>query len=421
MPSRVQWSLALILGATLLSLTLALRTRPFVNPDERLHVEAFRYFAGHLWPPDLNSGELLYDSFGASKVYAREIVYAILGPPGRLLEAAIGAGNPALAFRLLNVALLPVTLGALLAVTSRIVPAAAIAVVFAALPQLLYVFSYANSDAWALMLSVLLFAKALQLAEKQAPWPLGDTAMLGALSGLLIASKDNFLFALVLPGVLLGPRIVAAAGRRGLLLLLFLIALFPAPYKVIFPATQPDFAGATWRMSEERAAPGFKPSDPYLASLPPGHDTAWDVLFQHKFAVRTAQSAWGVYGHMNVFHAQGVYVFVAGLVLLNVALTLRTALQKWRQLALELRRLLLVAPCVIAANFLLSLRWSAEIFYQPQGRYLFSSLLPAALLLVGTLNHEKALKRVRLASAALALMLCAWSLLFLALPRLGFK
>jgi len=419
MRSRTRWSVALIVAATLLSLTIALKTRPFVHPDERLHVEAFRYFAAHLWPPDLNSGELLYDSFGTSKVYARDIVYTILGWPGRLVESAIGAANPTLAFRLLNVALLPLTLGALLAVSSRIAPAAAVAIVLASIPQLLYVFSYSNSDAWAVMLSVLLFAKALQLAEKEGPWPLGDTAILGALTGLLLASKDNFLFALVLPGILLAPRVAARAGKRGLVLLVLLIALFPAPYKIVYPRTQPDFAGATWRMSEERAAPGFKPSDPSRASLLPGVNTAWDVLVQTKFAVRTAQSAWGAYGHMKVFHAKGVYLFVAGLVLLNVALAGRTARQKWTQLPAELRRLLMAAPCVIVANLALSLRWSVDVFYQPQGRYLFPSLLPAALLLVGTLAHEDTVLSVRLASAGLALGLAAWSLLFLALPRLG--
>ena len=73
----------------------------------------------------------------------------------------------------------------------------------------------------------------------------------------------------------------------------------------------------------------------------------------------------------------------------------------------------------IAANFLLSLRWSVVFSYQPQGRYLFPSLLPAALLLIGTFAYEDKLRRVRLASAGLALTLSAWSLLFLALPRLG--
>ena len=82
----------------------------------------------------------------------------------------------------------------------------------------------------------------------------------------------------MLPGILLAPRVAARAGKRGLVLLVLLIALFPAPYKIVYPRTQPDFAGATWRMSEERAAPGFKPSDPSRASLPPGDDTAWDVL-----------------------------------------------------------------------------------------------------------------------------------------------
>jgi hypothetical protein len=415
---RPTWKVALLVGATLLSLTIALATRPFVHPDERLHVEAFRYYATHAWPPDLNSSALVYDSYGTSKVYAREIVYTILGPPGRLAGSALGRAHPALAFRLLNVALLPLALAALLRVRSRIVPAGAIAVVIASLPQVLYVFGYANSDAWAVFLSILLFAQTLRLADAAAPWPLPEMALLGGLTGLLLASKDNFLLALALPAVLLAPRI-AAAGRRGLVLFFLLAALIPAPYKIVYPLTQPDFAGATWRMSEERAAPGFKPSDPSRASLPPAGDSAWDVLVHGDFAVRTAQSLWGVYGHMNVFHAKGVYVGVGLLALLNVALTARTAWRRWTDLPAELRRLLLAAPCVMLANFVLSLRWAVEVFYQPQGRYLFPALIPAALLLVGTLAHEDSGRRARVASAGLALALAAWSLLFLALPALA--
>lgn len=394
-------------------------TRPFVHPDERLHFEAFRYFAAHAWPPDLNSSALVYDSYGTSKVYAREIVYALLGRLGRLFEGALGAAHPVLAYRLLSVVLLPFALAALLRVRSRIVTPGAFALVLAAVPQVLYVFGYANSDAWAVFLSVLLFAQALRLAEAAAPWPLGQTALLGVLTGLLLASKDNFLFALALPAVLVAPRILAGAGGRGVVLFLLLATLFPAPYKVIYPLTQPDFAGATWRMSEERAAPGFKPSDPNRAVLSPAGDSAWDVLVHGEFAVRSAQSAWGVYGHMNVFHSRAVYAGVAGLVLLNLALTAATARRRWSELPSDLRRLLLAAPLVILANFALSLRWSVDVFYQPQGRYLFPSLLPAALLLAGTLAHEGPQRRVRFASALLALALAACSLLGLAIPRLG--
>lgn len=395
-------------------------TRPYSHPDERLHVEAFRYFAAHAWPPDLNSSQLLYDPYGTSKVYAREIVYTILGPFGRLVETVVGTPHPTIAFRLLNVALLPLALGALLRLRSAILPSGAVAVVFASVPQVLYVFAYANSDAWAVALSVLLFAQALRLAGSQPRWPLHQTAILGALTGLLLASKDNFLLALALPAILLVPRISAGAGRRGLLLFVLLAALPPLPFKIVYPLTQPDFAGATWRMAEERAEPSFKPSDPTRAGTSTGGGSALEMLQDGEFLVRSAQSAWGVYGHMDVFHAKGVYAGVAALVLLNLGLTAFAARRGWSDLPPALRQLLVAAPFVILLNLALSLRWSAEIYYQPQGRYLFPSLVPGALLLAGTVGREGVrTRRLRIASAGLALALAAWSLLFLALPRLS--
>jgi hypothetical protein len=411
---------ALVAGASVVSLAIAVGTRAYAHPDERLHVEAFRYFAEHAWPPDLNADGLVYDPYGTSKVYAREIAYTLLGPVGRGLEAALGLTHPALGFRLLSVALLPVTLLALLRAPAAIVPAPAFAVVLAAVPQVLYAFGGANTEAWAVCMSVLLFAHSLRLAAVEGAWPLREAALLGVLTGLLLASKDNFLFALALPAAVLVPR-ARQAGTRGLLLLVLLAALIPAPYKVAYPLSQPDFAGATWRMSEERAAPGFKPSDPSRAGLPPGGDSAWGVLFHSAFLVRTAQSLWGAYGHMSVFHHPGVYVAAGALALLNLGLTLRTARRRWPGLPVGLRRLLLAAPVVIVANLALSLRWSTEIYFQPQGRYLFPSLLPACVLLAGTVAHENVGRRLRIASAALALLLSAWSVLFLALPRLGFE
>ncbi len=410
--------LALVALATLLSLAVALGTRPYAHPDEQLHVEAFRYYAAHAWPPDLDSDALIYDAYGTSKVYARDIAYVILGAPGVLLERALAFGNPALAFRLPNVALLAVALIALLRTRSPLVPSAAFAVALASIPQVLYVFGCANSDAWGVFLSILLLVQALRLWPMPAPWPLRETLVLGVLSGLLLASKDNFLLALGIPAIALGPRFVAGMGRRGLFAFALSCALFPLPYKIAWPRTQPDFALVGWRMAEKRAQPGFKPSDPSLAQ-PQRVDSALEMLLRSDFVVRTAQSSWGVYGHMTVFHAKAVYAGVALLALANVALTLKTAARRWPDIPIERRRMLLGAPALILLNFALSLRWSVEVFYQPQGRYLFPSLIPALLLVAGTVDLDTAERPFRFASAVIALLLCAWSLLFLALPRLA--
>jgi hypothetical protein len=410
---------AVVVVATLLSLTLALRTRGFIHPDERIHMEALHYFSSHWWLPDLNSDSLVYDAFGASKVYAREVSYLILGRLGLILDASVG-GPPWRAFRLVNVALLPLTLVVLFWVRSSLVPTPALAMVLACVPQVLYLFAYANSDAFAVCVSVLLFAQALRLARREVPWPMGECATLGVLLGLCLGAKDNFLFALAFPAVILLPRLAAGIGARRLLLIALLAAAIPLPYKVLYPLSQPEFSEATWRQAEERAQPGFKPSDPSRAGLPPPDHGAWQVLTKDAFAWRTAQSFWGVYGHMKVFDAPGVYLSVALLALANFGLTLETAIRRWASLHASRRRLFVVAPLVLAANLALSLRWSMAIFYQPQGRYLFPSLLPVAFLLVGTADLEsRSRQRLRLASATAAMLLCVWSLLFVALPRLS--
>ena len=419
MSARRPLAPVLIALATLVCLTLAVKTRGFVHPDERLHVAAFQYYAAHWWPPPPNADGIDYDPFGTSKIYALEHAYPIVG---RLATAvARVAATPAwLAIRIVDASLLPLALLALLVCGRQVVPGPAFIVVLVAIPQVLYVFSYANSEAWAITASLWLFAWAVRLEQRPGPWSVLECVSLGVLVGLVVGAKDNFVLALVLPAIVLAPRLARGIGAGRLLLVVGTAAVLACPYKILYPALQPDFTALTLRQIEERAAPGHRLDDMQRRAWQGSGHSVLQVLVGDGFAKRTAQSFWGVYGHMTVFAPPWAYVVAGLLGFACCSLTLLTALRRWGDLGSPRRALLLAAPVLILLNFALSLRSSIVFWFQPQGRYLFPSLLAVALLLAGATDLESPPeRRLRRALSGTALVLCLFSLFRVALPRLS--
>jgi hypothetical protein len=414
----------LVLFATALALAVALGTRPYAHPDELFQVEDFRYFEGRAWPPDLGADGPRYSAYGWSRVFALELSYPLLGNAGGLLQRVVPI-EPWLLYRLLNVALLPLTLAALLRARDAALPTAALACVLAALPQVLYVFGYANSDAFAVAVSVLLFAHALGLMPPAAAgWSPGEALGLGILTGLTLAVKANFAAAVLLPYALLLPHLKAGLRRRATVAAwLMPILLLPAPLRIVYPLTQKDgYRAGVERMMNERATPDLRPASPGRAGfmLASRGETYAGLLTRSPFLRFTVESFWGVYGHMKVFNPKAFYVLAGLLTLVNLGLTLRSATLRWGDLPAPLKTALVVAPLVVVATTAASLHRSLSYDFQPQGRYLFPCLLPVALLLTGTLRYEgPSERRIRLAALALAFALEAASLLGVALPRLS--
>lgn len=412
---------ALALAAfTAIAAALAIHTAPGIHPDEALHLAAFRYYETHAWPPPLNSDELEYDPYGTSKVYSLELTYLLLARVGSPLRRLFDAPD-FLVYRLLNVALLPLAFWPWLRARGTLPPLPGMALALLAIPQVIYVFAYANSDAFAVALSLWLFALALRLADAPTPWRDRDALWLGLLTGLLLAAKANFVFALVAPALVLLPALRRGLRPRGLARALALALLLPAPLRVVYPVTQSgQFSDAVERMHRQRAQ-----SAPQRAAA---ESTAWlaergvgvkEALIDRGFLVRTAQSLWGVYGHMNVFNPAAVYVAAGLVALLNGGLTAVWAWRRRSALPSRLRWLLLASPPVLAANLAASFYRAYTFSFQPQGRYLFPSLACIGLLLAGTLAEEdEASQRIRQASWVVAMALASGSLLGVALPQL---
>ncbi|WP_446011809.1 hypothetical protein [Candidatus Electrothrix sp.] len=193
-----------VLGAFALGLimTMALISAFSTHPDEYVHVTAGEYFSDHTLPPKVGDPAIrdTYSAYGVSRLHSGEIIYLLAGKYLRLLQPLYLESFFLL--RLLNVIFFGILI--FLAFTKQdfrffLLP-------FLISPQIWYIFSYFNSDAFATFISLL---AAYQLAGKksaltslffpeqaseQAKYTWIKIVGLGLLLGFLLLLKKNFYF-----------------------------------------------------------------------------------------------------------------------------------------------------------------------------------------------------------------------------------
>jgi len=425
----------LILVAVALATTIAVKTHYRAHPDEYYHVDAFRYFEDNWWPPDLGSDEVIYSPQGWSRVYTGEIVYIVYGKLGQIIERVWHLGNrDYLVYRLLNAGLFLATLTALFFSRCEFVNPVLLAITFICIPQVHYIYAYANSDAWGLSMSVFLFLLAAAMSEKSMQaWSWGEFGTLGALTGLLLVSKKPYLLALVLPYALLARRAIQAV-RQGdvsvpqmlakAIVLGALVVAVAAPLRVIYPLSQGDFDQAVERMREAKAADEFKPSNATYETyrLAAKGETYYDMLAKRHWIELSLKSFYGLFGYMNVRNPAWIYNAAGFGALLGFCLTAFSTVKHWRNLHHDLRVSLILSLLILLVNTGTSIYRSLHVGFQPQGRYLFASLIPVALMQTGTAHAEGVnLKTVRIATFAVMYAICIYSLIFVVAtnPALG--
>ncbi len=450
---RARIYLLLICVPFFLSLQIVFQTRTNSHPDEADHARAFCYFESAWWPPDLNSDVLGYSVYGWNRVYEGELVYIVYGRISAFIRSGLewilratekltsidlaslryrillapGLNSPKCSYliqtyRLLNSVLYLITVVILFRVARQHGWSLAIALVMLSIPQVVYIYSYANDDASGVSLSIFLFLFALTRPSGFL-FSRRDALILGLLTGLVLLSKQVYWFVLPLVALALGWKVWEdPATRRSLregrvwmnaVLLFATVLVVVAPLKIIYPWTQGDYGAKRVETLETRAAAGFKPSSPIrpgfrLASK----GVAWEeVVGNSQWQEWSAKSFYGVFGYMNVYLPLRVYLLALVLFTLGVFLTLFFAFKRWRDLPLSFRVLGIASPILILMVIGSSVYYSWMYDYQPQGRYLFSGVIPLAILLGGTVEFEpRWLRSVRFGMFAISYGICLWSL-----------
>lgn len=372
-------------AALSLVIVMASITLENVHPDEYVHLDAADYYKTNYLPPEADDPAIshTYSVYGLSRLNSHEVSYFFNGKLARLLSSFQLADY--LSLRIFNVFLFALLLLYVLANPGARFMAAPLLIS----PQLWYIFSYCNSDAFSLVVS---FMVACQVAlpnsmlnsylldERQKRKSLA-AVLLGCLCALLFLLKKNYMFFIFFIAGYLVWRIIFQITpdqreiytRRTVVILC--IGLFLAGLRIgtDYAVNGMDRSAKMAIIQEELADFIYKPSTPlekkhtYLYRKARG-DSLKKIIVVDRWFGKTYRSAFGMYGYFTVVASNSYYnairsVAVALLLLVGGVLLFRGGVAGKLLFVL----FILCSSTLIAASLYHS--WTMD--YQTQGRYLF--------------------------------------------------
>jgi len=373
------------------------------HPDESNHLSAAGYYTNHFLPPEIGDPAVRnsYSVWGISYLNYQWVEYFLAGKFISMVSPLIR--DPDLAARFFNCSLL-VLLAVIFYYRSRtdntefIIPCFLLVT-----PQIWYVFSYCNNDAFAVFVSILL---AYEIASQQSSLSeylrskgvlpgLTGGVFAGLLFGLLIICKTNYWLFLFFAAswLFLNFPLNALATKKYAIIALVALSVFAFRIGLDFYVNgETDFSGSSYMnyflggfetkpgkllaYQDEIADYEFKPttlenelerSRPEVKLKAKG-TPAIEMLSKWHWHTLSFESFVGLYGYMNLsgpkwyYGAMLLLFFSFGLYVV-VAIIARRDRESLRNFALAITGFLLAT----AISFYLSWNYA----FQPQGRYLF--------------------------------------------------
>ena len=402
---EMKWVPVLLMVAVALAFTMAMiskhyswhpsgKARLFIHPDEEVHSVAVEYYSNHNLPPAVDS-PLIADTFsiyGFSRLMSHELYYPITGYLTRLLK-------PFKQPFMTDARIVTLSYLAIMMLLAWRYPAfRPFALPLLLTPQLWYLFSYANSDGFAVFIATIMAYQAASrqstmqrvLTEKQVPWLGWHLLWLGLLAGVLLLLKLNFYFFILFLGLYLVWRIAVGdfPDKKLLWVRLAIIAAISASVYggrivVEYKVNGLDSKEKIIATIEEKAEPLYKPSTElhrkhiYLYM----RDRGWtirDILIGEKWGPKTFVSSFGAYGYTEFLGGNVFYDLVkaVGIALLGVILF---SLLVWGPPSSHW--LLIITGGCAAGLIGASLYESWTVSFQAQGRYL-APILPMLGVLI---------------------------------------
>jgi hypothetical protein len=358
------------------------------HPDEQVHFKAARYYMSSWLPPAVGaakSGDTYDNHWGRSYLDEPDIVYFLAGKFSQTLKFT--QFPPFLLTRAFNFALFVVLFLILLHYSFQLgIPLYGVLLLS---PQLWYIFSYFNGDAFGLFVSILLALELSQFIKH--PPNATPSIKIGLWLGMLILAKRNYYVLIpILIGVIVwhaifyfkvGQRRVVAKAWLKVLLLAAVIALPQIGYQQW--VNEFNLAERRAAHMEEAAASGFKPSQvtdprsPWYVNMRAKGRPFQELLSVHQWHLISFKSMVGVYGWMDIFSPDWYYWVVFFLYSLSFARLFFPARPfEWSELTLAVIGIL----GMIAAGGVSFLN-SWTVGFQAQGRYLFPVFCIILLLL----------------------------------------
>ncbi len=374
---------ASLLVVLLLATAMATITRPYVHPDEGVHYQAVSYYSNHFLPPALDSAEVAhtYSPYGVTRLGNYEIYYQLAGHFSWLLQPFQLSG-------LINARLFGLfMLGFMLVYCMRTPAFRVFAMPTLISAQTWYLFSYANSDGFALFAAIIASFQAAVpqsalnrfLRDEKVDRYVWSLLALGGLIGVLLLTKSNFYFFLVFLGAYFLWRMACGEFQnqkrfwsRAASLCLVGLALYGVRIALDHAANGPDPSALRTEMAEQHATDLYNPRTPnekkhlYLYMKDRGFSLE-RILQKEKWLGKIFLNGFGSYGFTQYFPSGAFFETVKNTGLLLGAFIILGVLITGPPRAHGL--ILIVLVC--AAALISVLLWrSWAISFQAQGRYL---------------------------------------------------
>lgn len=387
-----------VLAAFALALILVMAGISAFNkhPDEVVHVAAGEYYENHTLPPRVGDEAIAqtYSLYGMSRLHSGEIVYLLAGKFLKFFQPF--HLDSFLLLRLFNVLLFTLlVLFAFNKVNFRffLLP-------FLLSPQIWYVFSYFNSDAFATFICILaayqLAAKesafTAMMSGKKSTYSWAAPVLLGILFALLLMQKLNFYFLYVFFFFyfIWKLRVEKYAWTPETIRRFMAVVVIGCSVFIVFKGTDAwvnDFnkKALVLEAREKYAAPLFKPSTPlnkkhaYLQIRERG--TTLQKFLQDRqwrWGAKTFLSSFGVYGYTSILAPLTYYDYVRVIALLLLSSLVLSIVCRGGLSGITLLGITVGSVLFLFAGLIYH-AWTYD--FQAQGRYLLP-IIPMLAILV---------------------------------------
>lgn len=363
------------------------------HPDEIVHVAAGKYYEHHSLPPQVGTvaAEHTYSIYGVSRLHSGEIVYLLAGKFLQFLQPL--HLEPCLALRLFNV--LMFTCLVLFAYNKLDFRFFLLPLLIS--PQIWYVFSSFNSDAFATFIGLIAayqlaadksaFNTMLRGGQSKGSWL--AIVLLGILFGLLLLLKKNFYFLYMFFFLyfiwrvwVVGPVWTKKTVFRFCAILLIGCSFFMVSRGVDAWVNDFDKKALMLEAREKYAADMFKPSTPlankhaYLQMRERGTTLAHFLEFD-RWGEKSFRTSFGVYGYTSIPAPFFYYEYVRVSVLLLLLTVIVSVVYRGRLAGITLLGISLGTALFLIVVALYH-AWTVD--FQAQGRY-FLPIVPMIAVL----------------------------------------
>ncbi len=359
------------------------------HPDEFVHVKAVEYYQNHWLPPVVSDPEIRssFSVYGHSRLSEFDFYYFLNGKFSALVDYFVD--DPVFSMRLFNSFLFLIMVVLFFKESKSVKP---LFLVLLISPQIWYLFSYVNTDAFGLFLSIILVYQVLKnaslfnrfLSSSSAFGHIGGAIVISGLLALQLFAKSNYYIILIFFAILLIMHFIREKDHRKMIFIKYLIIagisiLFLAPRylydvklhgfdrKIIISEHKEKYADNRFKRSK------LQNSTSYLGLHLKEKGVKYIDLFSEKWSWHkiTFKSFSGVYGYMSVVGANSYYYLM--LILYLILFGNLTFYSIYHQ-PFIIKQLPLYFYFLFFLIIILSSHFSWTQDFQPQGRYLFAIL-----------------------------------------------